>query len=512
VSILKDEALEFSKLHITKYYDSDFFPRAMEFDAIWHNWASVKQHLLSKNISKLTVSVPRAMAARKPKGSYRVVHQMESLDALVYTALAFQIAPDIENARVPVGEHVACSYRFNVVDGNFFGSGSGYENFQNKSEALAAELNHVLSTDITDFYNQIYLHRLNGAIAEINPDLAIVSDDIEQFISRLNNGASKGIPVGPAGSIVMSEAVLRDIDSFILRRGVAHTRYVDDIRIFSNSRSELDHVLQELTMYLYQQHRLTLSGEKTAITSSAEFLAAALHNDYEEARTALFKTLDEINPYSIDDDFEEEVNPEEDIDDAVVTETLEEVIARVRNTDKLDLGLARSVIRRAKRNGAEDLVRPLMDDFEFFSPVINDVMLYFSAITNDDNAESYVDDFVSIIDLETAKNDLVRYWLGWYLSDRTVFQQNDNIREFLYSGPIENQARAALTVNNLTWVRERKADISNLSPRGRRAVLYASQILPADERNHWLRMMMGGTEALTDRWVAQWVLETGGNP
>jgi hypothetical protein len=38
MTILSEFALEFAKDHISKYYDSDFFPKADEFAAIWHNW------------------------------------------------------------------------------------------------------------------------------------------------------------------------------------------------------------------------------------------------------------------------------------------------------------------------------------------------------------------------------------------------------------------------------------------------------------------------------------------
>ena len=50
-----------------------------------------------------------------------------------------------------------------------------------------------------------------------------------------------------------------DIDNFITNKGFEFTRYVDDIRIFSNSQKDLDKILEELTQYLYEQHRLNLS-------------------------------------------------------------------------------------------------------------------------------------------------------------------------------------------------------------------------------------------------------------
>jgi hypothetical protein len=76
VTILTEDALEFAKEHISKYYDSDFFPKSDEFEAIWHNWEEIKKHLMAMNIQKFWVSPPRVMTAKKPKGGFRVVHQL----------------------------------------------------------------------------------------------------------------------------------------------------------------------------------------------------------------------------------------------------------------------------------------------------------------------------------------------------------------------------------------------------------------------------------------------------
>lgn len=39
---LTEDSIEFARKHIEHYYDSDFFPKAFEFEAIWHCWDDVK--------------------------------------------------------------------------------------------------------------------------------------------------------------------------------------------------------------------------------------------------------------------------------------------------------------------------------------------------------------------------------------------------------------------------------------------------------------------------------------
>lgn len=506
MGILSKASLDFAREHIDKYYDSDFFPKPVEFAALWHKWDDVVKELTSKNVNKLWVTPPRVMAVPKPKIGYRVVHQLEPLDAIVYTALAAEVAEDIEAARVPAAEKVACSYRLKIAEGSFFSGGSGWADYVEKTEELAAAFKFVLVTDITDFYNQIYLHRLNNAIEHANPELKTVSDDIEFFISALNSKASQGVPVGPAASIVMSEALLIDIDEFIANAGFQYTRYVDDFRIFADSDAHLRKHLERLTVYLYEHHRLTLSWEKTNIQDAKEFVEKYLHNHITEEKVKLFKTLAMLNPYTDEiTNIQFEVVDKDEVRKAQVMAALQKIL----EFSYLDLGLARSVIRTAKRNQITEAASILIDNLAFFAPVINDVILYLVEVTDNALATALCSALEKLVAGSAVNNQLVRYWLEWYLAQSSVFLANQKINSFIFSGPnVDNQAKAAITLNNLAWIRGHKATIYNLGTWARRAVFDAARILPSDEREHWLKLCIANSPVLLDRWVAQWVLET----
>ncbi|MFN7855228.1 MAG: RNA-directed DNA polymerase, partial [Acidovorax sp.] len=491
--------------HIERYYDSDFFPKCAEFQALWHQWDEVKKELMSKNVSKIWVTPPRAMTIAKPKGGFRVVHQLEPVDAVVYTALAYEAAPSIEAARIEAAERVACSYRFEVANGSFFAGGSGWTDFESKTAELLDQFSHVLVTDITDFYNQIYLHRLNNAIESSNAALKPFAAEIENFLLTLNSKASQGVPVGPAASIVMSEAVLIDVDDFLRSKGVAHTRYVDDIRLFSNSPRDLQRVLEQLTLYLYEIHRLTVSSEKTQLHGSDEFAAKHFHNQYEDEKSELRDSLEEFNPYSDDydeSDFDDE--PDDEPDDELVT-----AIQRVINYEHLDLGLARSVIRTARRNSIDVIAQHLLDHFDFFAPVVNDVVLYLHEVTDGELALAMRPQLEAIANSPALDTQLVRFWIESYVAQYPEYMASPALAQLVYGGSnIDNQALAAITTRNVAWVRSHKASIYNLGGWGRRAVLHASRVLPSDERTHWLKLFAGNSPVLLDRWVAKWVQET----
>ena len=102
MSKLTEESLDFAREHIEKYYDSDFFPKPFEFEAIWHNWNEVKAELTGKNVEKLWVFPPHTIPALKANGTYRIVHQLEPVDAVIYKAMAYEISNSVEASRLPV--------------------------------------------------------------------------------------------------------------------------------------------------------------------------------------------------------------------------------------------------------------------------------------------------------------------------------------------------------------------------------------------------------------------------
>jgi len=508
MSKLTDDSLEFAKEHIKKYYDSDFFPKQFEFNAIWHNWAEVKSDLTSKNIEKMWVFPPKSFPAVKANGTYRIVHQLEPIDSIIYTALAYLIADSVENARIPAQEKIACSYRLDIKEGSFFSDGGGYPDFDTKTSELSEKYKYILVTDITDFYNQIYLHRLNNAIEHSDSSLKNIAKDIESFLSKINGKTSQGIPVGPAASVVMSEALMTDIDQHLQSFGAPFVRYVDDIRIFSNDLEQLDSILRELTLYLYENHRLTLSSGKTHRMEAKKYVEEYLHNPYDLEKAEIFESLEIYNPYTGELVAYEEVEVELDEDEAAEHAFIA-ALDKAISQKSLDVGLAKGIIRRARSMNSGVLVDQLLSNFTFFLPVVSDVMIYVSQITDDTNINS-IQHHIEKISASTAMNNpLASYWLEWYIARSSILLKGTNAINLInVSKNIEHQALAAITGNNLAWVRSMKTQIYNTSSKGRRAILYATKILPSDERTHWLRMTIGSTQFIIDKWVATWVLDT----
>jgi hypothetical protein len=474
---LNRESLEFAKTHISKYYDSDFFPKPFEFEALYANWQDVVTHLTCNDVSGYTIDQPRTFTSIKPNLTFRVVHQLDPINTLIYTALAYLISRGVESARFPIEENVACSYRFDVdlKKGTFFANGSGYERFISKCESLSDELPYVLITDITDFYNQIYVHRLQNAIELADPGLLEISKDIERFLLDLNGTVSQGVPVGPAASIIMAEATLVDVDNIIKESGFKHTRYVDDFRIFGSSKQDLRRFLARLTEYLYHNHRLTLAGDKTEIIASKEFVEKYLNSPESLEKKSIHDTLSAIKSHrdayasaEVDVD-EKEVRP------YVLSELFDEIIA----VGKLDLGLARHILRRCRKYRIRAIAPALINNFQYFLPVISDVILYLSQVTN----ESFVKNNIALISKLLKRHYVVNFpfvkeWVGHYLCNNVHLLAQEEVKDFLRNnGSIRNKATAAFNLKSAHWVRSQKGNLFDMSVWDRRAVIRASLVL-----------------------------------
>lgn len=307
---IKENHLEWALKHLIRYYDSDFYPKIFEFRAISHNWQQVKDYILSLDLDEYLPKSPIINLALKPNGNYRIVHQLNPIDSLIYTALVREVCDIIEDYRIHESENIACSYRIKPdLEGSFFiKSDSGWRTYLSRSEELAKKYQDgfVILADITDFYNQIYTHRIQNLIVETGKGAYDEqATAMERFLFGLNKKTSRGIPVGPAPSIVLAELIMGDIDKKIRNYTDDFVRYVDDIRIFFNKNEDAAYALHEITQYLYSYHRLVFSGEKTKIRSTKKFFEKHLRDEEKEENAAIVAKAEELALEELDDLFQD---------------------------------------------------------------------------------------------------------------------------------------------------------------------------------------------------------------
>lgn len=515
---LKENHLEWALKHVMRYYSSDFYPRLFEFYAILHNWQNVKNHILAIDLDKYSPKSPLIYLAPKSQLTYRVVHQLDPIDSLIYTALIHEISEVVESFRIADSEKIACSYRIKPdLQGSFFEKPTGWNDFMTRSKELANkyEKGFVLLTDITDFYNQIYIHRIKNLIEEAGKgkfkDQARI---IENFLSALNKTTSRGIPVGPAPSIILAELIMADIDNMIATHTKDFVRYVDDIRIFVEKEEHAIHLIHELSHYLYTNHRLVFSSEKTKLISTELFLEEYLTDEEETENTALMERAEDLaeveflkiaedlpdylDPYS----FESQQYYDERLE-YLLTEgkfellatTYKELFEKSIHSYPVNYSLLRHLLRKATRYRIRNLIPVLLSNFEIFLPIIREAIIYLNKLMNERLANIYFSNFKTIFNAHYSRLPFVNLWMS-YLLENECFKEVD----FDFFECLTERAKALIACmkENKVWVKGYKDKVDVLGPWDRRAVIYSSQILSNDEMKYWTKAVSASGDILDE--------------
>jgi hypothetical protein len=305
VDTLRAESLNWAITHLLRFGDTDVLPVPFEFQAVRAYHPNVVAQLSSIDLgAHRTRAYMRVLTPKHPLG-FRVISQLDPIDTIILAAIAYEASGAVEAFRAAPELKIACSHRLMPqANGALFSADSGWLDFHQRSAELAdlEWVTHVLCADIADFYNQAYHHRIENALEAAGvPSLR--ARNVEHVLSSLTAGTSRGIPVGPIGSAVLAEASLADVDAFLQRKKIVHTRFVDDFRIFSPSYAAAIRALHDLTEYLYNTHRLSLQSAKTKILTLAKFRETELYDpgEIEQAsrRQKLVDSALEMTGYAI---------------------------------------------------------------------------------------------------------------------------------------------------------------------------------------------------------------------
>ena len=486
---ITETSLEWALKHVKKYYDSDFYPRLFEFEAIQHSWTKVKREILKIDLDNYAPQTPFICLAPKKTETFRVVHQLDPIDTLIYTALLHEYSEKIEAFRIPSNKNIACSYRISPdIHGSYFGTElDGYIRFKNKSLELAKEkpYGYVLVSDITDFYNQIYLHRVTNILEEAG----IKSPKIlEDFLSGLNTNISRGVPVGPAPSILVSEAIMADIDKKILSHTTHFTRYVDDMHIFFDTIEEAKFFLHELTKYLYSNHRLVLSSDKTKVLNTSEFVKTYFEDEESIEQQAIHEKLEDSAEYDPYFCFEPEVPEFEDLESSekfeIRSEIYVEIFERALLFEKIDLGIMRHLLRKAGKYKVRSLLPSIFSNFKNLLPIIREIVVYLEKVLNERSVKKYAHEFRELLQDEYIQLPFINIWI-YTLLQNPIFNFIELKIDYSKIIRVREQALIAKRLNDRTWIKDHKDGLDVLGPWDKRAILHSAVILSQDELKHW---------------------------
>jgi hypothetical protein len=253
--------------HIRAFGDTDIFPRLPEARFIEDCSDALANEVCRLNIGQYNPQSAIELLVPKSTKSFRIAHQLSAIDTLLYTASVIENAPALEERRVAEGDGVAFAYRYLDGEGpRLFSVGTSFHDWLIKLSEVGGETGAddprvVIETDISDFYQRIYFHRVENILDEAPNRTA--SRLTKKIIKSVRANQSFGIPVGQTASRIIAEMILNDTDRFLISEGVYHTRYVDDFRIIVENQPNAHVALCKLAEHLMITEGLSLNGEKT---------------------------------------------------------------------------------------------------------------------------------------------------------------------------------------------------------------------------------------------------------
>lgn len=509
---LTENSYRWAIKHLFKESDTDLFPRPVELTVV----NELKEELIAKlvdiDLGNYQWNAARRFVVPKDDVAYRIGTQLHIIDSIVLGAIIYEFGQAIEDRRAD--ENIVFSYRFKPWgDGTLYGNKNPWNTFWRACQeeiatresdtndddddddeegpvfTMTGDYSHVVSCDISDFYNQIYLHTVENQLASCSLPNQL-QKAIKELLLSLNANSSRGLPIGPHTTHLLAELSLVPIDKSLRLQGIPYKRYVDDFVFFCNSEKEARIRIQQLAEMLDKEQRFVLQSKKTKIFTAIEFLnytqKLLIEDAFYEAEAEIIAI---IQRYTGGDPYKKinlEVISDEHLavlSKANIVKLLQTYLAD-KNYSKL-----RWFYRRLSQIGTPDAIDFSMEYFEDLLPALNDVCLYINSC-----AENYESDWKEIGEnvMDIFDDEIVQSNPFYQISLLNLFVYNKNLNHIdkliaLFRNGNEDLRRKVLLASAQYqdaegWIFQLKEEQERFAPWTKRAYIIATKNLPPDQK------------------------------
>lgn len=497
MNTLKPDSLEWGLSHLKLEGDGDLFPKPFEIDVIAQQWASIKPQLEKLDISNHVWKPMRTVLVPRDDMSFRRACQLDPIDALLFSAIVFEIGNAIESKRRPQSEQHVFSYRFCPdTKGAMFSQANPWEQFWEAAKQRASKHRFAITVDITDYYNQIYHHTVENQLNTCGVP-TVHRTAILDLLKTPTDAVSRGVPVGPHASHVLAEMCLTPLDDYLCLRGIDYIRYVDDIHIYSDSFAAGQLAVFDIADFLDRTQKLLLNKQKTRRFTAQEYRQHAaimlLDNPINEAESKILRIIRQRGGgyarISIKD-----LKPEELA--ACDDDKIEGILEAYLNSGNPDYTRLRWFLRRLSQlaipGGLEFMVEHLLE----ILPAIGDAATYINSASS-----SYTGPWKSagttlLAALEEPIVEKSEYLqivlLSLFGHIAELNHVEDLVKVYDDLGPASKRKvllAAARSEASVPWIQTLKAGFGLMDPWQRRAFLFAARQLPKDERKFWFKQV-----------------------
>lgn len=487
---------------------SALLPTPPEWGLLRGHWGSIRPEIAAIDLDTYSPTAPLRVYAPKNRATVRVVSLLHPIDLIIYTSLTLIVIRDLEANRIPTRKRTVFSYRADLSHANrLYRTDTSFSMFQDalKERSGRARVGYVGIADIADFYPRIYQHRLENVIEscatnERGRDVARVL--VKKLLANLSGSNSYGLPVGPYASRVLAEALLIDVDSYLVSERLDFVRWVDDYYFFTRTEEQAQEILISLAQRLYERHGLTLSALKTKIQTKEMFRRRFQDDPAREVDERLQRVNEfssRFDPYS---DEEIELSEEEraELAELDIEELIEESI---RDRELVDYETLASLLRHpellsvlppaARKTLGETLLRNIAHLY----PIAGSVAEFFGTFSDlpaSDRRRVQTRLLSSLLPRHGKWPP--EYYILWILSlfaNQDGWAHSSTFVRVLRDHRSEIVRRAAALAiakhGNRADALEARAKFGSASPLEQLALLLATLKLGQDERRHWKRSL-----------------------
>jgi hypothetical protein len=508
-------ALDWALAHVESVGDTIFLPRAFEYEAIRHDWSNVRGWLIAQDLREWKPRPFRRLLASKTRYSFRYVTQLDPLEYLVFTALLLEIGPQLEAIRVARGQNTVFSWRFEAKpNGQMYDPAYRWHDFNTRCLALAERpsCKWVVVADIADFFPHIYSHPMERAF-EAATGRSPAAYCMLRMISNWNSFVSYGLPVGLAGSRIIAEATIDDLDKALTGSGRRYCRYSDDIRIFCRSEGDARRALEYLAIHLFENHGLTLQPMKTVVVPKAEYVERfAVSGERVEVESVTGKLQDLLEAAGWEDEYDDEIEYD-DLPDEIKQEVdklnLVQVLQEQIELDRSDPVVMSFILQRLRQLGIDDAARIVLKNLGKLHHVIDSVVRYLESL-RDLNGPLRKRIGAKVI-AAARRATTGSYERGCLLSLFTKGREFDNeerfevlCEELREDAAAQRELMLALgRAHKEHWFQTRRRQLAELQPWSRRAFIAGFSCVSKDAREPFYRSLRSGVDIL-EKAVIKW--------
>jgi hypothetical protein len=508
---LTKESIARAILHIIRYGDTDILPLPFESVFLHEMLDDIVNELTTINLDEFQPLQGIEMIAPKSRYGFRVAHQFPMLETILVTASAIEIGERLERKKRLLGDKAGpFAYRFQAGESaQLFHEGRRYRDWLETQQSWLEwgdlQCTHVLYTDIADFYQRIYFHRVENTLDEYAGRTA-ASRFIKRFIQQVRGRQSYGIPVGGTASRIIAESILTDVDDALANEEIAFTRYVDDYRIFVRPNQNPYRILAFLSEQLAKTEGLSLNAQKTRLLTVDEFMRQIedqLHAGERPQTEAAIEVLGDVI-YS------------EDQLDSTEAEQLElvdflDLLQREMEREHWDFAKIKSIFTGLRFKPSPEASAFLITQIEPLMPAVKELVLYFDAIQDKssyDIAEMTVRVSAELMAGASRTVPVIRVWL-LELFVRGCLSATHRLCADIEQGDTLGNRQLFLIrglLGDVGYFRRNKTAFEERNVFEKWHFIIGASCLPPDEFQNWIRTIQATIRRPLDRLFCRWAL------